>query len=100
MSVNPIALIEKAINEHGSSEILKERLALANDEFVALDRKTSELERQVGQLEAKLQREQLDRNKAQEELNRLQKEHEEEVVIHGVLEFRRGKRTIGKWKAF
>ena len=95
--INPISLIEKAINEHGSAEILKERLALASEQFVALDRKASELEREIGKLEAKLQREQLDRDKAQQELKRLQREHEEEVILLNFIEFRRGKRTMNKW---
>jgi DNA repair exonuclease SbcCD ATPase subunit len=99
-SLNPIDLIEKAINEHGSAEILKERLDLAKDQFVALDRKASELEREIGKLEAKLQREQLDRNQAQEELKRLQKEHEEDIRIYKNIEFRKGKRTGNTWSAF
>jgi hypothetical protein len=98
--MNPIDLIEKAINEHGSAEILKERLALAKDEFVALDRKASELERAIGKLEAKLEREQFDRDKAQQELQRLQKEHEEQILIQDQTEFRKGKRTGGVWVAF
>ena len=69
---------------------------MARDQFVALGRKASELEREIGKLEAKLQREQLDRDKAQQELHRLQKEHEEETVIHELLEFRRGRRTRNK----
>jgi hypothetical protein len=97
MTLNPVSLIEKAINEHGSSEILKECLAFASDQFVALDRKASELEREIGKLEAKLEREQLDRDKAQQELKRLQKEYEEETILHSFIEFRRGKRTQNKW---
>ena len=100
MSFNPVELIEKAINEHGSAEILKERLALASDQFVALDRKASELEREIGKLQAQLQREQIDRDKAQQELRRLKEEHKEEELIHRLIEFKRGKRTGGKWLPF
>jgi len=34
--------IEKLINEHGSAVILKERIALANDKYAALEQKLSE----------------------------------------------------------
>jgi len=36
--------LEKLITEHGSAAILKERIALANDKYAALERKASELE--------------------------------------------------------
>ena len=98
--MNPIDLIEKLITERGSAEVLSHHLAFAKEQFIALERKASELERQIGNLEGKLQREQVDRDKAQQELNRLQKEHEEEIIIHHCIEFRRGKRTSGKWAAF
>ena len=35
---------EKLINEHGSAVILKERIALANDKYAALEQKLSECE--------------------------------------------------------
>ena len=92
--------IEKLITEHGSAAIIAQQLAFAKEQFVALERKASELEREIGKLEAKLQREQLDRNEAQQELKRLQEEYEEEVRIHRCIEFRRGKRTGGEWAAF
>jgi hypothetical protein len=34
--------IEKLINEHGSATILKERIALANDKYIALERRLTE----------------------------------------------------------
>ena len=39
--MNPITAIEKLINEHGSATILKERLALAADQFANLEEKLS-----------------------------------------------------------
>jgi len=44
--------IEKLINEHGSSVILKERIALAREQYAALERKVIELERKVSELKA------------------------------------------------
>ena len=92
--------IEKLISEHGSAAIIAQQLAFAKEQFAALERKASELEREIGKLEAKLQREQLDRNDAQQELQRLRKEHEEDVLIRFPFEFKRGKRTQNKWMAF
>lgn len=77
--------IEKLITEHGSAAIITHQLSFAKEQFVALERKVSELQAQNAKLEVKLEREQLDRNKAQQELQRIQKEHEEETVIHGFL---------------
>lgn len=98
--MNPVDLIEKAISEHGSAKILKTHLAFAKDQFVALERRASELEREIGNLQAKLQREQVERDKAQQEARRLQLEHEEQVSIHNAIEFRKGKRTGTKWLPF
>jgi hypothetical protein len=100
LTMNIIDGIQKLITEHGSAAIISERLALAKDQFSALGRKVEELQRENGKLEAKLEREQVDRDKAQRELNQLQKEHEEEVRVHRSIEFRRGKRTGGNWMAF
>ena len=43
MSLNPFTAIEKLITEHGSAAILRERLALASDQYAALERRISEL---------------------------------------------------------
>jgi septal ring factor EnvC (AmiA/AmiB activator) len=40
--INPLALLEKAINEHGSSVILRERLALAAEQFAVLEQKLAD----------------------------------------------------------
>jgi len=92
--------IEKFITEHGSAAIIGQQLSFAKDQFVALERKVSELHTQNGKLEAKLEREQLDHDKAKQELKRLQKEHEEETIIHRTIEFHKGKRTGNKWLPF
>lgn len=44
MAIPILNEIEKLINEHGSAVILKERLALAADQYAALERKIIELE--------------------------------------------------------
>lgn len=92
--------IEKLITEHGSAAILSQQLSFAKDQFIQLERKVSDLQTQAGRLEAQLEREQLDHKKAREDLQRLQEEYAEEICIHSTLEFRRGKRTGGKWLAF
>jgi len=52
MTLNPIAAIEKLINEHGSAAILRERLSLASDQYSALEGKVTELQTKTEQLEA------------------------------------------------
>ena len=47
--------IEKLINEHGSAAILKERIALANDKYAALERKLLDAESKIKQLESEKQ---------------------------------------------
>lgn len=51
--MNPIAAIEKLINEHGSATILKERLALAADQFGILEQKLVMLSDRLTQSESK-----------------------------------------------
>ena len=43
LTVNIFGQIEKLINEHGSAEILNQRLGLAKDQYEALERKNAEL---------------------------------------------------------
>jgi hypothetical protein len=92
--------IEKLITEHGSAAILSQQLAFAKDQFTDLERKVSDLQIQVGRLDGQLERERLDHKQTQQELQRLKEEHSEELRIHKMVEFRRGKRTAGKWAAF
>jgi len=92
--------IEKLITEHGSAAILSQQLAFARDQFEALERKVSDLQTQIGRFDAQLERERTEHKQAREDLQRLKDEHFEEVRIHRLIEFRRGKRTGGKWMAF
>jgi TolA-binding protein len=92
--------IEKLITEHGSAAILSQQLSFAKDQFSDLEGKVSDLQTQVGRLEAQLERERADHKQAREDLQRLKDEHAEEIRIHRFIEFRRGKRTGGKWAAF
>jgi len=100
--MNPLDYLEKLINEHGSAAILAQQLAFAKDQFSGLERKVADLQTQTGRLEAKLEREQEDHKQARGELQRLKDEHAEEIRIHAEtgVEFRRGKRTAGKWSPF
>jgi DNA-directed RNA polymerase subunit RPC12/RpoP len=52
MGIPILSEIERIINEHGSAVILKERLALANDQFSLLNKEKPIAERQVLNLEA------------------------------------------------
>lgn len=52
--MNPLTLLEKAINEHGSATILKERLALAADQFKKLEDENRNLKEVNATLEKKV----------------------------------------------
>ena len=82
------------------SDIVRERLSLALDRFSDAESKIEALQVQVGGLASQLDRERLDHQKTQKELQRLNDEHAEEVRIHRAVEFRRGSRTGGKWTVF
>jgi predicted ArsR family transcriptional regulator len=43
--------LEKLINEHGSATILRERIALANDKYAALEQKLSDAESRIKTLD-------------------------------------------------
>lgn len=92
--------IEKLINEHGSSVILAQQLALAKEQFAALERQVGELQSKAAKFEAQLEIERVNHQRACEELQSLKEEHAEEVRIRGGIEFRKGKRTGQKWEAF
>lgn len=70
--------LEKLINEHGSAVILKERIALANDKYAALEQKLATSELRAANLESENQRLRLDLEKAQEKIRNL----EEQLVEH------------------
>lgn len=65
--------IEKLINEHGSAAILRERIALANDQYAVLERKLSESESKVQNLEAQNQTLRCDNDQLAEQILILKK---------------------------
>ena len=65
--------LERLINEHGSAVILKERIALANDQYAALGQKFSTCEARVVQLEAENKALRLDLEQATIEIQNLKK---------------------------
>jgi predicted nuclease with TOPRIM domain len=62
--ISMLDMLEKLINEHGSSAILRERLELFSDKYAMLEDKNSHLAERVSELELKL-------SKANEEITRL-----------------------------
>lgn len=99
-TMNPLALLEKLINEKGSAAILQKHLEFAASQFADLERKVSELQTEKGRLEAKLEREQMDHQNAKQEIQRLKDERAEEIRIHNAVEFRKGIRTGEEWLPF
>lgn len=65
--------LEKLINEHGSAVILKERIALANDKYAALEEKLSTSEFRAKQLESENQVLRSDLQDAKIEIQNLKK---------------------------
>ena len=64
--------IERLINERGSAAIMRERLALANDQYVALERKLAECEARAQRLEAENQRFELENLRLKERTRALE----------------------------
>ena len=85
--------IEKLITEHGSAGILRERIALAEQNYAALQSERDNLKS-----ENQVLRRQLDQ--AIQEIGGLKSLEEDDVVIHRGIEFRRGHKTAGRWLAF
>ena len=54
MELNPLTLLEKAINEHGSSAILKERIELVKDLLSKVEREKRELEQELAKARQEL----------------------------------------------
>jgi hypothetical protein len=71
VNLNPLTLIEKLINEHGSSTILKERLELLKDQISALENEKGVLKSENAILNDKQNKTESQLNKAIKEVERL-----------------------------
>lgn len=69
--------IEKLINEHGSAVILKERIALANDQYAALEKKLQASTHRESELESENMALRQDLERANTELEHLKSAMEE-----------------------
>ncbi len=82
-----LSMLEKLINEHGSSTILKERLELFSDKYEMLEQKNTTLEEKNTFLEAQLEAAKKEIKKLREELasnqgsDKASSLHESEVKI-------------------
>ena len=92
--------IKKTVADLPISDIYKARIELALDQLSEAERQIGVLQTENGKLQAQLQMVETERGQVKRELERLQEEHAEEVRIIKLIEFRRGKRTGGKWLAF
>lgn len=95
-----ISTARDALKDLPVSDIVRERLSLALDRLAEAEAKIETLQSEKGSLQSQLERERLDHQQTRQELQRLKDEHAEEIRIHRTIEFRRGKRTGGKWMAF
>jgi len=75
--------IEKLINEHGSAVILKERIALANDQYSVLEQRLSASEFREKQLKSENSSIHLDLEKAQIQIKNLENQltHNNALVL-------------------
>lgn len=101
--MDPLAIFDRArsaLSEINTSEILRERLALALDQGSVAEKRLGELQSQVSDLKAELKLARSEQMKKEEELATLRDALKEEVVIDSGIEFRRGSRTRGEWMPF
>lgn len=82
------------------SDLIRGRLSLALDRLAESDAKIEILQSENAALKVELERERLDHQKTQQDLQRLKDDTFEEIRIHRSIEFRRSNRTGGKWMAF
>lgn len=54
MNLNPLSLLETAINEHGSSVILRDRLALVKDMYEKVVKEKTDLEKKFADMQKEL----------------------------------------------
>ena len=78
VTFNPVKWIAWLVNEHGSSAILRERLAQAKEQIVVLESKIITLEHERDDCRSRLQ-------KAEQQVERLKKEND---ALHRTLENR------------
>jgi hypothetical protein len=86
MTIPIIGEIEKLINEHGSATILKERIALANDKYSALEKELSASNLREEELKSENQRLKSDNIQLRQEIQRhddiLQKEKSHDNLLN------------------
>lgn len=95
-----IDIARDTLKEIPMADVLRERLSLAIDRLAEAEAKIEILQSENAVLKSQLEIERVHHQKCQQELERLRKEHEEEVRILHAVEFRRGKRTGNQWVAF
>ncbi len=74
MSIPILGEIERLINEHGSAAILKERLALAVDQYAALEKRLAESELRANHLESEKEGLELANLKLKEHIRNLEEQ--------------------------
>jgi len=100
LSMGLIDIARDTLKDIPMADILRERLSLALDQSAQFESKIETLREDNAEIRAQLRTMTAERDKTREELQRLKDEHSEEVQIHYTIEFRRGQRTAGCWKAF
>lgn len=70
--MNPFELIEKLINEHGSANILRERLTLVREQMAELERLRTQAETKAQVLQSQLDQTKAELQQAQAKLASLQ----------------------------
>jgi len=98
--MNIIETARKALVEIPVSDILRERLSLALEYAADLERQLEACKTAKAKLEVQLENVCIDRDKKSERIQVIEKSLEETVLINHGVEFRKGKRTSGKWMAF
>lgn len=93
-------LARDTLKEIPMADIMRARLELALDQSALQEKEMSGVREENAELKAELKIARLEMEKRSADLQRLRDEHSEEIRIHHTIEFRRGKRTGGKWMPF
>ena len=89
-----------ALKDVPISEVIRERLLLALDRLEETEAKVSASEKEIGRLQAQLEREQFDHEHTKNELQALQELLREQVRFVRGVEFRKSSRTGNEWQPF
>lgn len=92
--------IKSWLGKFSVTALLREQLALSEAKVAKLETEKTEFTATMATLTAELKQTQTDLCREKRQHQQLKDEHKEEIKVWKTVEFRKGKRTFGRWEAF